>query len=278
MAARRIFWVAACAGIVVFGALMGAVFIGQQYVQNVLGWSSLQAGLAAVPAAVFMVLIAPQSAKLVESYGARFTLLLGYLFCLLAFLTMLLLWGETAPAWHVLLGFSFMGIGVSLAGTPASRSLTGSVPVRRAGMASATADLQRDLGGAILQSVFGALLTAGYAAAMVASIASTGKASQVSDATQAQLTESYAGAETIAKQYPQYAKQITEAARQAFLRGDKWAYAAGALAVFGGACLVFFLFPKKDAERKLLAEYHAEDQGVAGQTGQTGGKAGAQTA
>jgi MFS transporter, DHA2 family, multidrug resistance protein len=261
VAARRIFWVAACAGIVVFGALMGAVFIGQQYVQNVLGWSSLEAGLAAVPAAVFMVLIAPQSAKLVESYGARFTLLLGYLFCLLAFLTMLLLWGETSPAWHVLLGFSFMGIGVSLAGTPASRSLTGSVPVRRAGMASATADLQRDLGGAILQSVFGALLTAGYAAAMVASIASTGKASQISDATQAQLTQSYAGAETIAKQYPQYAKQITEAARQAFLRGDKWAYAAGALAVFGGACLVFFLFPKHTEELRLLQAYHAEDRG-----------------
>ena len=149
-----------------------------------------------------MILIAPRSAKLVESYGARVTLLLGYLFCLLAFLTMLLLWDESSPAWHVLLGFSFMGIGVSLAGTPASRSLTGSVPVRRAGMASATADLQRDLGGAILQSVFGALLTAGYASAMVASIASTGKASQISDATQAQLTESYAGAETIAAAVP----------------------------------------------------------------------------
>jgi hypothetical protein len=153
-----------------------------------------------------------------------------------------------------------MGIGVSLAGTPASRSLTGSVPVRRAGMASATADLQRDLGGAVLQSVFGALLTAGYAAAMAASIASTGKASQISDATQAQLTQSYAGAETIAEQYPKYADQITEAARQAFLRGDKLAYAAGALAVLGGACLVFFLFPKRDAERKLLAAYRAEDE------------------
>jgi MFS transporter, DHA2 family, multidrug resistance protein len=260
VAARRVFWVAACAGIIVFGSLMGAVFIGQQFVQNVLGWSSLEAGLAAVPAAVFMILIAPRSAKLVESYGARFTLLLGYLFCLLAFVTMLLLWDQGSPVWHVLLGFSFMGIGVSLAGTPASRSLTGSVPVRRAGMASATADLQRDLGGAILQSLFGALLTAGYAAAMAASIASTGKASQISDATQAQLTQSYAGAEAIAAEYPQYAQQITEAARQAFLRGDKWAYAAGALAVFGGACLVFFLFPKKDAERKLLASYHAQDQ------------------
>ncbi len=57
------------------------------------------------------------------------------------------------------------------AGTPASHSLTGSVPVRRAGMASATADLQRDLGGAIMQSLLGALLTAGYAAAFTKLIA-----------------------------------------------------------------------------------------------------------
>jgi len=35
-------------------------------------------------------------------------------------------------------------------------------------MASGTADLQRDLGGAIMQSIFGALLTAGYAAAAAA--------------------------------------------------------------------------------------------------------------
>ncbi|HEY2592814.1 MAG TPA: MFS transporter, partial [Chloroflexota bacterium] len=37
IAARRTFWVAACAGIIVFGSLMGAMFIGQQFLQNVLG-------------------------------------------------------------------------------------------------------------------------------------------------------------------------------------------------------------------------------------------------
>ena len=52
---------------------------------------------------------------------------------------------------------------------------TGSVPVRRAGMASGTADLQRDLGGAIMQSIFGALLTAGYASAAGALVTSSGK-------------------------------------------------------------------------------------------------------
>src|SRR4029453_161717 len=44
VARRRVFWVAALAGIIVFGSLMGAMFIGQQYLQNVLGYSTLAAG------------------------------------------------------------------------------------------------------------------------------------------------------------------------------------------------------------------------------------------
>ena len=39
-----------------------------------------------------MVVVAPRSAKLVEARGARFTLLIGYVFCVLGFLAMLLLW------------------------------------------------------------------------------------------------------------------------------------------------------------------------------------------
>ena len=78
---------------------------------------------------------------------------------------MLLLWEEDIAYWKVGLGYALVGIGVGFAGTPASHSLTGSVPVDRAGMASGTADLQRDLGGAIMQSILGALLTAGYASA-----------------------------------------------------------------------------------------------------------------
>ena len=160
---------------------MGAMFVGQQFLQNVLGYSTLQAGLAILPAAFCMVLIAPRSAKLVEARGARVTLLTGYVFCLLGFLTMLLLWNEGISYWPVGLGYALVGIGVGFAGTPASHSLTGSVPVRRAGMASGTADLQRDLGGAIMQSILGALLTAGYAAAVTAAIATAPNADKVTD-------------------------------------------------------------------------------------------------
>jgi DHA2 family multidrug resistance protein-like MFS transporter len=259
IAARPTFWVAAVAGIIVFGSLMGAMFIGQQYLQNVLEYSTLEAGTGIIPAAVAMVLVAPRSAVLVEARGARFTLLFGYVFVLGGFLTMLLLWDEGSSYLVVALGYTLVGVGVGLAGTPASRSLTGSVPVTRAGMASGTADLQRDLGGAIMQSIFGALLTAGYAAAAAAALAGAPSNADLTTSVQNQLTMSFAGAADVAKQYPQYSTQIIAAAQESFLAGDQWAYLAGIIAVLLGAALVFFKFPHRDEEHRLLAAYHDQD-------------------
>jgi MFS family permease len=259
IASRRVFWVAASAGVIVFGTLMGAMFVGQQFLQNVLGYSTFQAGLAILPAALAMVVVAPRSAKLVDAHGARLTLLIGYAFCLLGFLTMLLLWNDGIAYWKVGLGYALIGIGVGFAGTPASHSLTGSVPVTRAGMASGTADLQRDLGGAIMQSILGALLTAGYASAVAATLAAAPNGDKISDNVANQLTKSFAGAESIAEQYPRYANQITAGAKTSFLDGADWAYTAGIVAILLGATLVFFLFPKKEDEEQLLAQYHRED-------------------
>jgi len=265
VAARRIFWVAACAGIIVFGTLMGAMFVGQQFLQNVLGYSPLEAGAAILPAAAIMVLIAPRSAKLVGSNGARFTLLTGYAFCLLGFVWMLLRWNEGISYWEIGLAYALVGAGVGFAGTPASHSLTGSVPVSRAGMASGTADLQRDLGGAIMQSILGALLTAGYAAAVATDIAGAPSSvqKQITDSVQTQLTKSFASAEAVAQQFPKYANEITAGARESFLSGADWAYTAGIVAILLGAALVFTLFPRRDDEQRLLAAYHAEDSAPA---------------
>ncbi|MGH2959952.1 MAG: MFS transporter [Solirubrobacterales bacterium] len=262
IASRPIFWVAATAGIIIFGSLMAAMFIGQQFLQNVLDYSTLDAGAAILPAAVMMVIVAPRSAKLVETRGARFTMLFGYVFCLLGFVTMLLLWKEGIPYWKVGLAYGLMGIGVGLAGTPASHSLTGAVPVRKAGMASATADLQRDLGGAIMQSLLGALLTAGYATSIAAAVSASPEADQVTSATENQLTKSFDGATAIASQYPQYSTAITNAAKQSFIDGQDLAYTAGIVAVLLGATLVFLKFPKKDDEQRTLLEYAAEDRGT----------------
>ncbi|MFF5296344.1 hypothetical protein [Paractinoplanes globisporus] len=144
IAGRRVFWVAACAGIIVFGSLMGSAFVSQQYLQNVLGYSTLEAGAA------------ERESPLVRPGSSRRA-------------------GPGSPCSSA--AFSCC--------SPASHSLTGSVPVQRAGMASGTADRQRDLGGA--------LLSAGYATAFAAAVAVSPDRQDVSAAMENQLTKSFSG-------------------------------------------------------------------------------------
>jgi DHA2 family multidrug resistance protein-like MFS transporter len=259
IAARRTFWVAAVAGILVFGALMGAMFVGQQYLQNVLGYSTWTAGLSILPAAVFMILVAPRSAWMIATFGSRVTLLLGYGFCGAGFVVMWLLWNEGTSFAFIALGYVLLGIGVGLAGTPASRSLTGSVPVRRVGMASGTADLQRDLGGAIMQSILGALLTAGYASSFNSQVAATPQTADISAEVVTQLTKSYSGAESVAAQYPQYSTQIVAAANESFITGQKWAFFAGLVGMIVGTTLVWFGYPDKDEEAAMFERFATID-------------------
>ena len=241
---------------------MGAAFISQQYLQNVLGYSTLDAGAAILPAVVFMVLVAPRSAKLVEARGARFTLLCGYVFLLLAFATMLLLWKEDTPYWQVATRLRVHRD--RRRASPARRPRTRSparCPSGAPGMASGTADLQRDLGGAIMQSIFGALLTAGYATRR-----GRGDRAARRTATRSRRASQNAAHEVVLQRRGRRRSSTrstrarsSPAAKQSFLDGDQWAYTAGLVAVLLGAALVFFMFPKKDEEERLLAEYHAED-------------------
>ena len=109
-----------------------------------------------------------------------------------------------------------------------------------------------------MQSIFGALLTAGCAAAAGAMISSSGK--DITSSTQAELTKSFSSAADTAARYPTSVQDnIIAGAKTAFLQGDQWAYTAGIVAVLLGAALVFFMFPKRDDEKRLLASYDAED-------------------
>ncbi len=259
IAKRRLFWVSALGGMIAFGSLMGAMFIGQQFLQNVLDYSTLGAGLAVLPAAIGMIGIAPTSAKLVISVGSRNTMLLGYANIFVAFMLMLIAWGEKTPYWQVGLAYLLIGVGAALVLTPASRALTSSVPVTRVGMASGTTDLQRDLGGSIMQAILGSVLTAGYAFSMATQIGNSSEASKVTAETEATLQLSYSSAQKLGEQYPQYSQAITSAARESFLSGGNWAYATAAAAIALGAVLVSFAYPGKTKEAALLQEYEKQD-------------------
>ena len=261
-ARRTIFWVAAVSGMIIFGSMMGSLFIGQQFMQNVLDYSTFEAGIAVIPMAVFMIVFSPISGRLILSIGSRSTLLLGFASVIPGFIVMLVAWREGTAYWVVGLAYALVGIGAGLALTPASRALTSSVPVKRVGMASATTDLQRDLGGAVMQAFLGSLLTAGYAASLIRSIGASSEAQSISQQTEAALSLSYSSAVAQATQYPQYSSEIIEAARQAFLSGANWAYLAAIVVSLVGALLVWKFYPGKQDEINLLGQYAEADAKV----------------
>ena len=181
------------------------------------------------------------------------------MFVLLGFLTMLLLWKEDIPYWKVALGYAFVGIGVGLAGTPASHSLTGSVPVKRVGHGlghrrPAARPRRRDHAVDLRRAPDRRLR--GRRGRRDRGL----RQERQRHTSRRELTKSFSSAADTAARYPTSIQdQIIAAAKTAFLQGDQWAYLAGIVAVLLGAALVFFKFPKRDDEQRLLAAYHQED-------------------
>lgn len=258
-AGRRLFWVPALAGMVVNGALMGSMFIGQQFLQNILDYSTFHAGLAGLPLALGMLLVAARSAKFVVARGSRFTLLLGYSIVLPAALVMLVVWREGTSYPTIAATYFLIGVGAGFALTPAANSLTASVPVDAVGMASGTADLQRDLGGAIMQAIMGTALIIGYASSLSAAIGASAQTTEITNETQSALLQSFTSATQVAERYPEYKQQIVDAAAKSFLDGSNWAFAAAVIAVGIGGLLVIMRFPRHADELALAAGYRNVD-------------------
>lgn len=249
-ARARTYWVAFVAGAITFGSLIGAMFIGQQFMQNVLGYSALNSALVVLPSAILTAVFGQVAGELIEKTGSRLSFALGLLSTGAAFLVMLLTWHPGTSLGWVIAAYALVGAGVGLAATPASRALMASVPTQWSGMGSAGLDLTRDFGGAILQAAMGGLLAAAYAARMRADLSALppDQASQVSTSVADQLTGSFEGSASVAQSFPDYAQQILTAASTAFTDGKDAAIAVALAMSVIGFILVVTVFPGKKKE------------------------------
>ena len=260
LAKARTFWVSFIAGSITFGSLIGAMFVGQQFTQNVLGYNTLTAAAVVLPAAVMTAIGGQLAGRVIAQFGSRVSYIIGLGAVALAFTVMLITWKAGTPVGWILGVYALVGTGVGFAATPASHCLMSSVPSSNAGMGSAFLDLTRDFGGAILQAVMGGLLATAYAASLTTAFAAlpADQASQLSNDAADQITSSYAGAEQVASSYPQApASEIMTAAAQAFTDGKSLAIGAGLALTLIGLLLVIVVFPRKARE---LAYYETIQQ------------------
>ena len=190
------------------------------YLQNVLGYSPIQAGLRFLPLSLVSFFVAPIAGRLSARLPVR--LLLGLGLALIGVALLLMHGVTTHSGWTTLLpGFIVAGIGIGLVNAPLASTAVSVVEPRRAGMASGINNTFRQVGiatgiaglGAIFQSRIQSELHGAGSAKAVASGA---------------------------------VHQGGEIARAAFISGLNEILLVGAIVAFAGAVLAFVLVRGRD--------------------------------
>jgi len=156
------------------------------YIQDVLGYDPLQAGVRFLPATLLSFIVAPISGKLSVRVPVR--LLLGSGLLLVGFGLLAMTAIEASSTWTVLIpGFLLAGIGVGLVNPPLVSTAVGVVPAERSGMASGINSTFRQVGIATGIAGLGAVFQHSVTHGTTAALRSSGQAHQILAAAHGQL-------------------------------------------------------------------------------------------
>ena len=138
-------------------AMFGMFFFVSLYVQNVLGYSPIQAGATFLPMTLLIILIAPNAGRLSDRLGPRAMMVPGLILVSLSLL-LFSMQDETSTFWSLLPALLVGGLGMAMAMAPTTAAAMGSVPVDKAGVGSAVINSMRQVGGSIGIAVLGAIV------------------------------------------------------------------------------------------------------------------------
>jgi MFS transporter, DHA2 family, integral membrane protein len=226
-----------------FFAMFGVFFVATQYLQFVLGYSPLEAGLATLPLAGMMVLIAPRSAGFAERFGRDKVMAVG----LTTIATGMVVFSQLdvdSPYLHLAIGLILMGGGMALTTAPATGSVMESMPLAKAGVGSAVNDTSREVGASLGVAVLGSILSSGYRSSLDIDL------SQAPPEAAAAVRESVGAALGVAEQARPIvgdgiADHVIEAARGAFTNAMTPVFAVCAAVALLTAGLVLRFMPSR---------------------------------
>ncbi len=222
-----------------FFAFFGFIFVILQYVQFVLGYSPLVAGLALAPIAILMMGLSPRVPRLLDHFGPALVAPIGLVSMAAGFAIFSTL-GTGSAYWPILGGLILLGAGAALATTPATAAIVSSLPRSKQGVASAVNDAAREVGGALGIAVLGSALTDRYQAGVPAHIAHApaALADRAHEALPAALAlaQQVGGAEGM---------RLVGQAQSAFVDGLRLAMLIAASTVAVAAVFVFWRAPRE---------------------------------
>jgi EmrB/QacA subfamily drug resistance transporter len=138
-------------------AMFGVFFFVSLYMQNILGYSAVQAGASFLPMTLLIIVVAPIAGRVSDRFGSRGLMTAGMLL-LSAQLLYFSQLGTDTTFWQLLPGLVLGGFGMSMTMTPSAAAATRAVPVAKAGVGSAVLNACRQVGGSTGIAVMGAIM------------------------------------------------------------------------------------------------------------------------
>ncbi len=142
--------------LIVSFAMLGVFFFLALYMQNILGYSALEAGIRFLPSTLMIVVIAPLAGRMADRIGPRW-LIAGGLLVVAASLFSFSGIAVDSSYGELLPGFMLLGIGIALTMSPMTSAAMNAVPVEKAGIASGVLSMFRMVGGSLGVAVTGAI-------------------------------------------------------------------------------------------------------------------------
>lgn len=236
-----------------FFAMFGSLFLLTQYMQDVLGYSPLGAGVRVAPFALVMMVIAPMSTKFVDRLGTKVVVVTGL--TIIAGSLLYMVWLDPDMGYtQVFIDMVIMAFGMALTMAPATESIMGALPRDKAGVGSAVNDTTRQVGGALGVAVIGSLFSSRYMPKMADVIA--GSSAPVPPEMAEAIKGSIGGARSVAEKVAEMGMQeqadaLMESAKSAFVSGMHSAVLVGAIIAFIGALVALFFLPARAADEEL---------------------------
>jgi EmrB/QacA subfamily drug resistance transporter len=137
-------------------AMLGVFFFLALYMQDILGYSPLEAGVRFLPSTLMIVAVAPVAGRLSDRFGPRW-LIAGGLVIVAASLFSFSRIAVDSTYLDLLPGFMLLGIGIALTMSPMTSAAMNAVPVQKAGIASGVLSMFRMVGGSLGVAVTGAI-------------------------------------------------------------------------------------------------------------------------
>jgi EmrB/QacA subfamily drug resistance transporter len=226
-----------------FFASFGFFFIVTQYLQYVTGRSALEAALALLPLPIILIPTARNAPRLAHRVGFRKVAPVGLLITAAGFFLLSRLDLDT-PYWFFALGVMVFGLGMGLAGTPATTAVTSALPMAKQGVASAVNDTAREMGSAFGIAILGAVLNQAYRDAMRPVVASLPP--QLAEHVLGSIA--FTASPAVAQLGPQGEALVLQA-REAFVSGVAGAVLVGCV-VLAVAAVAVFVMAGRDPQRE----------------------------